>query len=236
MTAYVGWNSGTYSADDYTQDQLRDRWEVTYADTVFLGIIGVNLLPYVGSIIEVFGPPRSSGLHFRFADGTREEFIRRVDPQRAPPKTLSLAMRSKTPAPALVPDNPRPSDPSWGWRNAAAANGIGVSYRQADTGTSLHIADDSYSADVHVDRNGFIMQGPNGETWWDLNGLLRHVTQDLEGDHAAWAMVSAGVVDKEKRPIIQATLAPWVVVDLPSQENGGRWELKVGYALTGRFR
>jgi hypothetical protein len=87
-----------------------------------------------------------------------------------------------------------------------------------------------------VDRNGFIMKGPNGEVSWDLNGLLRHVTQDLAGDHAAWAMVSAGVVDKEKRPIIQATLAPWVVVDLPSQKNGSRMEVKIGYALTGRFR
>src|SRR5438874_3735997 len=130
MTAYVGWKSGTYSDQDYTQKELLDRWEVTYADTIFLSMIGVALLPYVGSIIEVFGPPRSAGLHFRFADGKREEFIRRVDPQKSPPKTLSLAMRRKTPDPALVPDNPGPSDPSWGWRNAAAANGIGTSYRQ----------------------------------------------------------------------------------------------------------
>jgi hypothetical protein len=236
MGGYVGVGSGTYSDKDYTQSELRDRWEVTYADTVFLSLIGVSLMPYVGTIIEVFAPPRSAGLHFLFAEGKREEFVRLVNPQAAPPKTLSLAMRKKTPDPALVPDNPGPSDPSWGWRNAAAANGIGTSFRQSDTGTSLHVAYDLVSCDVHVDRNGFIMKDSSGQVWWDLNGLLLHVTQDLAGDKAPWALVSAGYVDKYKRPIIQATLSPWLVIDLPSQDNGGRWELKIGYVLRGRFR
>jgi hypothetical protein len=69
MTAYVGWNSGTYSEEDYTQAQLRERWEVTYADTVFLSMIGVSLLPYVGSIIEVTA---SEGVYLRNLRSTKK--------------------------------------------------------------------------------------------------------------------------------------------------------------------
>jgi len=44
MTSYVGWNDGSYSADSYTQEQLRNRWEVGYADLVFKG----NEIVHVG--------------------------------------------------------------------------------------------------------------------------------------------------------------------------------------------
>jgi len=235
MTAYVGWNSGTYSADSYTQDQLRNRWEVGYADLVFKALLGVGLLPYVGSIREVFGPPRSTGLLFDFADGTRTDFIRRIDPRMAPPKTLSLAMRQKPAEPALVPDNSLPDDPYARWRNGAAANGIGASFRQPDTGTSLHVAFNQGSCDVHVDRNGFVIRDADGKVTWDLNGLLRHLTVDLAGDKVPWLMASAGWVDDDDRPIIQATAAPWLAVDLPSQETGGKTVIKIGVMIGGRF-
>jgi hypothetical protein len=83
-------------------------------------------------------------------------------------------------------------------------NGIGASFRQADTGTSLHVAFNRVSCDVHVDRNGFVVRGPDGKVTWDLNGLLRHLTVDLAGDKVPWFMVSAGWVDDDNRPIIQA--------------------------------
>jgi hypothetical protein len=235
MTVYVGWSGGTYSAEHYTQEQLRNRWEVSYADLIFKALIGVDLLPYVGTIKEVFGPPRSTGLLFNFADGTRDDFIRRIDPRMAPPKKLSLAMRQKPAEAPLVPDNSLPDDPYARWRNAAAMNGIGASFRQADTGTSLHVAFNRVACDVHVDRHGFVVREADGKVTWDLNGLLRHLTVDLAGDKVPWLMVSAGWVDKDSRPIIQATLSPWLAVDLPSRENDGRKEIKVGFLLGGRF-
>jgi hypothetical protein len=235
MTAYIGWNNGSYSADSYTQEQLRNRWEVGYADLVFKALIGVDLLPYVGRIQKVFGPPQSAGLFFEFADGMRADFVRRIDPRMAPPKKLSMAMRQKPAEAALVPDNSLPDDPYGRWRNAAAMNGIGASFRQADTGTSLHVAFNRVSCDVHVDRNGFVMKDENGRVTWDLNGVLRHLTIDLAGDHAPWLMVSAGWVDSDNIPIIQATAAPWLTIDLPSKENGGQWEMKLGYMVSGRF-
>jgi hypothetical protein len=127
----------------------------------------------------VFGPPQSTGLFFDFADGKRTDFIRRIDPRMAPPKKLSLAMREKPAEAALVPDNSLPDEPYARWRNAAAMNGIGASFRQADTGTSLHVAFNRVSCDVHVDRNGFVVRGADGKVTWDINGLLRHLTVDL---------------------------------------------------------
>jgi len=235
MTSYVGWNDGSDSADSYTQEQLRNRWEVGYADLVFKAMIGVDLLPYVGSIKKVFGPPQSTGLFFNFADGKRTDFIRRIDPRMAPPKKLRLAMREKPAEAALVPDNTLPDEPYARWRNAAAMNGIGASFRQADTGTSLHVAFNRVSCDVHVDRNGFVVRGADGKVTWDINGLLRHLTVDLAGDKAPWLLVSAGWVDDDGRPIIQATLSPWLAVDLPSRENDGKKEIKIGLMVGGRF-
>ncbi|MGH9660791.1 MAG: hypothetical protein ACRD96_19745, partial [Bryobacteraceae bacterium] len=61
------------------------------------------------------------------------------------------------------------------------------------------------------------------------------LTVDLAGDKAPWLMVSAGWVDNDSRPIIQATLSPWLAVDLPSRENDGKKEIKIGFMLGGRF-
>lgn len=235
MTAYIGWGGGTYSADAYTQEQLRNRWEVGYAGLVFKNLIGVELMPYVGTIREVFGPPRSTGLLFYFAEGKRADFMRRIDPRLTPPKRMSLAMRDRPAQGALIPDNSLPEDRYARWRNAAAANGIGASFRQGDTGTSLHVAFNQATCDVHVDRNGFVVRDANGKVTWDLNGLLRHLTVDLAGDKVPWLMGAAGVAGKDGRPIIEATSSPWLTVDLPSRENDGRMEIKIGYMISGRF-
>ena len=62
---------------------------------------------------------------------------------------------------------------------------------------------------MHVDRNGFVLRRADGRVHWNLNGLLRHLTVDLIPDKASWAALSVGYRDKNQRPIVQATLAPW---------------------------
>lgn len=234
MGSYISIGGGLATSDANTQEDLLNSWPVTYADTVFMAMMGTSLLPFIGTISEVFSPPRSAGLHFYFADGMRDAFIRLINSKSVQPKALtSMSMRPRSSNP-MVPDNPA-ADPSAAWRSIAAANGIGTSFRQADTGTSLHVAYNRASCDVHIDRNGFVIRDANGNVYWDLNGLLRHVTVDLLGDKAPWLLVSGGVLDAEKRPIFQATLSPWTAVDLPSKENGGRIELKIGLMIGGKF-
>ena len=43
------------------------------------------------------------------------------------------------------------------------------------------------------------------------------------------------ILDKRNRPVFQATLSPWLAVDLPSKDGPDRTAIKVGLAITGVF-
>lgn len=78
--------------------------------------------------------------------------------------------------------------------------------------------------------------GRTSKSHRDLNKLLAHFTVDLAGDKAPWLLGSAAYVNRYNRPIFQATLSPWIGVDLPSQKNGlDRTAVKVGLAITGSY-
>jgi hypothetical protein len=232
MTAYIGVGSGTLSAENNSQEELRKRWEVDYVDSAFKGFMDESFVPYIETISEIFTPPRSIGVHFYFAKGTRARFVDLMYSKAFPPGPVTTLSMRKRPTP-MVPD--KPNDASATWRNIAAAKGIGTSFRSADTGLSLHVAFNTASCDIHVDRNGFIMKAADGRVYWDLNGLLRHFTVDLLSDGLPWIMVSGGVLNKNRQPVIEATLSPWLAVDLPSKENDGKFELKFGILIGGKF-
>ena len=86
-----------------------------------------------------------------------------------------------------------------------------------------------------MDRNGFVVRRADGRVHWNLNGLMRHLAVDLLADKAPWAVASVGYRDKVQRPIVQATLVPWVAVDLPSRTNLGKTDVKIGLLLQGTF-
>ena len=236
MGVYLGWGNESKSERKYSQFELRQRWEVTEAATQFHRIFNVGLLGFVGEVETVFSPPASVGFLFKFGPGMREPFARLIDERMFPPKTLDAALRTGAPAPGkVIPDNPGLNNRDAWWRSAAAGAAIGASFREGGTQTSVHIAFNKDECDVHVDRNGFVLPVGGGNTQWDLNGLLRHMTIDLAGDKAPWALLSVGYVNSRNRPIFQATLSPWLAVDLPSRETGDRTAVKVGIAITGSF-
>jgi len=234
MGTYIGVGGGTLSAAHNSQEELRKRWEVDRVDSVFRSFMGESFVPYIETISEIFTPPRSTGVHFYFARNMRERFVNLMYSKAFPPGPItSLSMRKKPVNTPMVPD--KPNDASATWRNIAAAKGIGTSFRSADTGLSLHVAFNQASCDIHVDRNGFIVKNTSGNVYWDLNGLLRHFTVDLLSDGLPWIMVSGGVLNKNRQPVIEATLSPWLAVDLPSRENGGKREIKFGILISGKF-
>ena len=65
--------------------------------------------------------------------------------------------------------------------------------------------------------------------------LLAGKTVDLAGDKAPWLLASMAILDKRNRPVFQATLSPWLAVDLPSKDGPDRTAIKVGLAITGVF-
>ncbi len=238
MGVELGFGRTSKSETNHSQFELRTRWEVGEAARVFQRIFHESLMKFVWEVETVFSPPASAGLLFKFAPGTRAEFLKLVDARAFPPKTLSDALVAPTvlPSKGVVPDNPGIEHRDAWWRQAAAGAAIGASFREAGTDTSLHIAIGRDEADVHVDRSGFVVNR-DGYTHWDLNRLLGHLTLDLAGDKAPWALVSLSYIDRRNRPIFQATLSPWIGVDLPAQDNAlNRSAVKVGLAITGSWR
>ncbi len=234
MSWYANTGGGLYTTEDLSQEELRNLPPAKDAARLFKALMRTQLWPFVGEIKEVFGPPKSEGVHFKFTPGKRDEFIRLVDPEALLNK-VSLTMRKEGSRSPLIPDDQGRKDPNWLARRQAARNGLGISFRQEGIGRSLHVAYNQTACDVHVDRNGFVVCRADGSIHWNLNGLLRHLTVDLIPDKAPWAAASVGYRDKDQRPIIQATLAPWVAVDLPSRTNPGKTDLKIGLLLKGTF-
>jgi hypothetical protein len=229
-----GRTSKTYH--DYSQFELRTMWEVGEASRVFKSLFNQVLLDYVLRVDTVFSPPASIGLLFDFAPGKRDEFLRLIDERAFPPKTLQEAMTAQFVPKIMVPDNPGVQHRDAWWRQAAAGAAIGASFRQSGTNTSMHIAISAKQADVHVDRSAFIVN-QDGYTHWDLNKLLGHFALDLAGDKLPWVLPSVAYVNKRNRPIFQATLGPWIGVDLPSKENGlDHTAIRIGLVITGRFQ
>ena len=249
MGAYFKLGGGSYKPKDpnnpdhakdpnrLSQEDLRKLTPAKDAAELFKVLLRRPLWPFVGRIKEVFGPPKSAGLHFEFAKGTRDEFVRTVDPETIEKQIspLSRSMRDRRKKSPLIPDAPKRKEVNWAVRRLASLNGLGTSFRQEGIGQSLHVAYNRNECDVHVDRNGFVIRRADGTVHWHLNGLLRHLTVDLLPDKAPWAVASFGYRDKHQRPIVEATLAPWVAVDLPSRTNRGKTDLKIGLLLQGRF-
>lgn len=230
-----GWGRNSKLNSNRSQFDMRTSWEVGDAGTEFHRLFNVGLLRFVGRIVKVFSPPQSTGLLFEFGPGMRDEFAALVDKRAFPPKTLNEAFQAKVTIPgAVVPDNPGVEHRDAWWRKLAAGAAIGASFREAGTQTSVHIAFDSTLCDVHVDRNGFVVN-EEGFTHWDLNQLLRHMTVDLAGDKVPWLLGSVAYVDRKNQPIFQATLSPWLGVDLPSKDGLDRTAVKVGLTISGSF-
>ncbi|RIK74992.1 MAG: hypothetical protein DCC68_22020 [Planctomycetota bacterium] len=234
MSVKFGFGRTSKSHRDYNQHDLRTSWEVGETARVFQSLFHDSLMRFVWKVETVFSPPASIGLLFDFAPGTRDEFLKLVDERAFPPKTFQEAMRDHFTPKVLVPDNPGRNHRDAWWRQAAAGAAIGASFRQAGTQTSMHIAISRDQADVHVDRNGFVVNR-DGYTHWDLNKLLAHFAVDLAGDKAPWLVPSISVVNGRNRPIFQATLSPWIGVDLPSKDGLDRTAIRIGLAITGRF-
>lgn len=231
----ANWGGGLYTYKDMSQKQLRELAPAKDAARLFQAMLKQSLWPFVGRILEVFAPPKSVGMHFEFAKGTRDKFVRLVNPT-ALPKKMSMAMRK--PKSPLIPDDPGPNVVNRSFRKLAASNGLGVSFRQEGLKNSLHVAYNykKSECDVHVDRNGFVVKHPDGSVQWDLNAVLRHLTVDLIPDKAPWLTGAVTHRDKKGRADFKATVAPWLVVDLPSEKNGGKTDVKVGVQIQGRFR
>lgn len=217
------------------EPELRLKWELLFAANHFQRVFNVSLFPFIGRVVKVFTPPASAGLLFEFREGMRDSFATLVSKRAFPLKTLNEAIRAVVPGSrAVVPDDPGVEHRDRWWRQAAAGAAIGQSFREEGTNTGLHIAFSKTLCDVHVDRNGFVLNR-EGLTHWDLNGLLRHLTIDLAGDKAPWALGSTVLLDRKRRPVLQATIGPWFAVDLPSRDANDRTAVKVGIQISGTF-
>jgi hypothetical protein len=230
-----GWGRNSKLDSSASQYELRTRWEVGVAARNFQRIFHVGLLGFVGRVVKVFSPPQSTGLLFEFGPGMRDSFAKLVDRRAFPPKTLDEALQTNAPAPGgVTPDNPGVEHRDAWWRKIAAGAAIGASFREEGTLTSLHIAFNDSQCDVHVDRNGFVVT-EGGFTHWNLNALLRHLTVDLAGDKLPWVLGSVAYLDRRRQPIFQATLSPWLAVDLPAKDENDRTAVKIGLMVTGIF-
>jgi hypothetical protein len=214
-----GWGreSGPSTASQF---ELRTRWEVTEAGKHFKRIFNTALFGFVGRIVKVFSPPQSTGLLFQFVPGMHHAFAKLVDAAAA--------------GGAMVPDDPGVGHRDAWWRRMAAGASIGASFREPGTQTMLHVAFNRVLCDVHVDRNAFVTT-EGGYPHWNLNGLLRHLTMDLAGDKLPWVLASVTEVNRHHRPIFEATLGPWLAVDLPSRDHPGRTEVKIGVMAVAKF-
>lgn len=233
MGVEFGW--GRNSKPDATKSDFEKRtsWEVGEASRHFHRLFGVSLLQFVGRVVTVLSPPQSVGLQFEFGPKMRDEFAKLISDRAFPPKTVQEAIREKFVPRVLIPDDPGVQHKDAWWRKIAAGAAIGASFREEGTATSLHIAFNNTLCDVHVDRSGFIVK-QEGRVYWDLNNLLRHFTLDLAGDKLPWVLLSATYV-RNNKPLVEATLGPWLAVDLPSRENGGRGGITIGLVVTGNF-
>lgn len=237
MGVYLNWGISDHKDNDYTQTELRTKLTGSPADLVFFALMGERLLPFVGHIKQIFLPPRSEGVHFKFAPGKQKEFAWLIDPTRHLGK-IGPMLFTKPGSSPLIPDDPGALKPAQLWRKTASLKGIGASFRQEGIQSSLHVAFDDDYCDVHVDRAGYMKKDAMGRVSWDHNGLLRHLFIDLASDFrdkVPLPLVSMGVTGANDRPIIKATLSPWLAVDLPSKLNGNKWSMTVGMALSGTF-
>jgi len=228
-----GWGNTSRSHGKNDQFSLRTSWEVGEAGRHFQRLFNTPLLSFVGHVVRVFSAPASIGLLFQFGPGMRDKFVEMIDRTAFPPKTLDAALRKQFVPSILIPDDPRQHRDAW-WRRIAAGQAIGQSFREEGTDTSVHISFNSTLCDVHVDRSGFVVNR-EGYARWDLNNLLHHFTMDLAGDKAPWLLLSLTMLDKRNHPIFQATLSPWLAVDLPSKDRPMKTGVTVGLAVTGVF-
>lgn len=237
MDIYLNWRVADQKKNQYSQEELKKKFRGSRADRVFSAIMGKDLMSYVGAINTIFTPPKSEGIFFVFAENKQIEFANLIDPSRGSGKIGPTTFLKPRHSP-LVPDSPKGSNPAQMWRNMASLKGIGASYRQAGIGSSLHIAFNKTTCDVHVDRAGFIRKDAMGRVTWDHNGMLRHLMIDLASDYRdeiALPLVSMGINDNNHNPILSATIAPWLAVDLPSRENENKGSISFGLGVSGTF-
>lgn len=230
----LGWGNNSKLDATKSQFELRTSWEAADASQHFKRLFNENLLSYVGRVVKLFKPPQSPGLLFEFGPGMHDKFAKLIDERAFPPKTPGVSLAERFTPKILVPDDPGPGHKDTYWRKLAAGAAIGASFRERGTGTSVHVAFNKTLCDVHVDRNGFVVTD-DGYAHWSLNNLLRHASIDLLGDKAPWVMLSMTYVDRHKRPLVQATLGPWLAVDLPSKDGLDQTGVTLGVIVTGRF-
>ena len=156
------------------------------------------------------------GAEFEFAPGTREAFLNLVDPSTAFGK-IGLNSFGTHAARRMLPDDPG-SGKADRWRLLASAVSSGISYREPGLKPSLHIAIRKDSADVHVDREGFINL-IGGRVVYDPKQTINHLTADLASDYIPGLVSSLTVKDDNGRTKFQGTFAPWLEVNLPGTKD-----------------
>jgi len=188
----------------------------------FLTLFSSPLAPFVGRINEVFEAPKAEGVDFQFADGKRESFLNLIDPSTALGQVRLLKLTGDPTGP-MVPDDPGTSHPDRIWRLMASAASAGISYREPGLAPSLHIAITDHGANVHLDREGFVTT-IDERVSYDPKKVLNHLTADLASDFAPVLVSSLTVKDGTGRTRFQATVSPWLEVNLPGTKGirGGK--------------
>ncbi len=229
--------SNTTSANT-TQDELREMLSKSPATKRFEVLFLTPLMPFVGKILAVFEAPMAEGASFLFSDVGRTPFLNLIDPSSNMGKIgpMTFALPAKGP---MVPDDPGAGHPDRMWRRLASAVSVGISYREPGFQQSLHIAVRQHGADVHLDREGFIAVA-GGRVTYDPKQVLNHLSADLLSDKAALLVSSLTVKDEGGQIKFQATLAPWLEVNLPGTKDiggsrSGGTEVRGFFRLFGVF-
>lgn len=201
-----------------------------------------DLMSFVGHINEVFRPPMSEGLSFKFAPGKRREMMRIMEARVQGPTGWS-DFTPRDAQKSMEPDQPQdPGDQHVGqaWRGFAAKASVGFSFREPNSWQSLHIKINDQMCDAHVDRIPFLKLTMPGRPHWDLNPMLNHVAVELLSDKTSFIPFSVTHRNAVGELTSQATVGPWVMVDLPGAEGigGARVEqggYKAGVQVVGFF-
>ena len=140
---------------------------------------------------------------------------------------------------AMVPDDPGPGSPDRVWRRLASLVSAGISYREPGLKASLHIAIRSDSADVHLDREGFV-HSLDGRISYNPRMVINHLSADLLSDHVPLLVSSLRIKNKDGKNTFEGNFAPWLEVNLPGSTDisGQRREstgVSIGFRLFGIF-
>ena len=237
MSTTVGITSNKTSANT-SQVELRQLMNQTPAAERFYKLFGQQLDPFVGKIKEVFQAPKAEGAEFEFAPDQRQPFLNLVDPSTSV-GNMNYSNFPSGKRGAMVPDDPGPGSPDRVWRRLASLVSAGISYREPGLKASLHIAIRRDSADVHLDREGFV-HSLDGRISYNPRMVINHLSADLLSDHVPLLVSSLRIKDKNGKNTFEGNFAPWLEVNLPGSTDisGQRREstgVSIGFRLFGIF-